>query len=106
MCIRDSPKTMRITFNGKLGEGVSAKDLALYMISKLTTGGATGYFVEYAGEAIRNMSMEERMTLCNLSIEMGARGGLVAPDETTFSYVKGREFAPKGEEWDLSLIHI
>lgn len=96
-------KTMRITFNGKLGKGVTAKDLALYMISKLTTGGATGYFVEYAGEAIRNMSMEERMTLCNLSIEMGARGGLIAPDETTFAYVKGREFAPKGEDWDKAL---
>ncbi len=96
---------MRITFNGKLNEGVIAKDLALYMISKLTTGGATGYFVEYAGEAIRNMSMEERMTLCNLSIEMGARGGLVAPDETTFNYVKGREFAPKGEEWDKALAY-
>lgn len=105
-CILQSrPKTMRITFNGKLGKGVTAKDLALYMISKLTTGGATGYFVEYAGEAIRDMSMEERMTLCNLSIEMGARGGLVAPDETTFSYVRGREFAPKGEEWDKALAY-
>ncbi|MDR1502031.1 MAG: 3-isopropylmalate dehydratase large subunit [Prevotella sp.] len=105
-CVLQSrPKTMRITFNGKLGEGVTAKDLALYMISKLTTGGATGYFVEYAGEAIRNMSMEERMTLCNLSIEMGARGGLVAPDETTFAYVEGREFAPKGEEWDKALAY-
>jgi len=105
-CVLQSrPKTMRITFNGKLNEGVIAKDLALYMISKLTTGGATGYFVEYAGEAIRNMSMEERMTLCNLSIEMGARGGLVAPDETTFNYVKGREFAPKGEEWDKALAY-
>lgn len=103
--LQTRPKTMRITFNGKLGKDVVAKDLALYMISKLTTGGATGYFVEYAGEAIRNMSMEERMTLCNLSIEMGARGGLVAPDETTFTYVKGREFAPKGEEWDKSLAH-
>ncbi|MDH6309688.1 3-isopropylmalate/(R)-2-methylmalate dehydratase large subunit [Dysgonomonas sp. PFB1-18] len=105
-CVLQSrPKTMRITFNGKLNEGVTAKDLALYMISKLTTGGATGYFVEYAGEAIRNMSMEERMTLCNLSIEMGARGGLVAPDETTFTYVNGREFAPKGEEWDKALAY-
>lgn len=103
--LQTRPKTMRITFDGKLGEGVIAKDLALYMISKLTTGGATGYFVEYAGEAIRNMSMEERMTLCNLSIEMGARGGLVAPDEATFNYVKGREFAPKGEEWDKSLAY-
>ena len=103
--LQTRPKTMRITFNGKLGESVTAKDLALYMISKLTTGGATGYFVEYAGEAIRNMSMEERMTLCNLSIEMGARGGLVAPDEITFNYVKGREFAPKGEDWDKSLAY-
>lgn len=103
--LQTRPKTMRITFDGKLGKGVTAKDLALYMISKLTTGGATGYFVEYAGEAIRNMSMEERMTLCNLSIEMGARGGLVAPDETTFEYVKGREFAPKGEEWDKALAY-
>lgn len=105
-CILQSrPKTMRITFNGKLNKGVTAKDLALYMIAKLTTGGATGYFVEYAGEAIRNMSMEERMTLCNLSIEMGARGGLIAPDETTFAYVKGREFAPKGEAWDKALAY-
>jgi 3-isopropylmalate/(R)-2-methylmalate dehydratase large subunit len=96
---------MRITYNGKLGEGVMAKDLALYTIAKLTTGGATGYFVEYAGEAIRNMTMEERMTVCNLSIEMGARGGMIAPDETTFSYVKGREFAPKGEEWDRKLAY-
>jgi 3-isopropylmalate/(R)-2-methylmalate dehydratase large subunit len=101
--LQNRPKTMRITFNGKLGKNVLAKDLALYMISKLTTGGATGYFVEYAGEAIRNLSMEERMTVCNLSIEMGARGGLIAPDETTFNYVKGREFAPKGEEWNKKL---
>lgn len=98
-------KTMRINFTGKLQEGVVAKDLALYMISQLTTGGATGYFVEYAGEAIRNMSMEERMTVCNLSIEMGARGGMIAPDEKTFEYVKGREFAPKGEEWDKQLAY-
>ncbi|MFV0391222.1 MAG: 3-isopropylmalate dehydratase large subunit [Paludibacteraceae bacterium] len=105
-CILQSrPKTMRITFNGKLNPGVTSKDLALYMISKLTTGGATGYFVEYAGEAIRDMTMEERMTVCNLSIEMGARGGLIAPDETTFNYVKGREFAPKGEEWDKKLTY-
>jgi 3-isopropylmalate/(R)-2-methylmalate dehydratase large subunit len=103
--LQTRPKTMRITFNGKLGEGVTAKDLALYMISKLTTGGATGYFVEYAGEAIRNMSMEERMTVCNLSIEMGARGGMIAPDETTFAYVKGREFAPKGEDWEKKLAY-
>lgn len=105
-CVLQSrPKTMRITFNGKLNKGVTAKDLALYMISQLTTGGATGYFVEYAGEAIRNMTMEERMTLCNLSIEMGARGGLIAPDEKTFEYVKGREFAPKGETFDKALAY-
>ena len=105
-CILQSrPKTMRITFDGNLNPGVTSKDLALYMISKLTTGGATGYFVEYAGEAVRNMTMEERMTVCNLSIEMGARGGLIAPDETTFNYVKGREFAPKGEEWEEKLAY-
>jgi len=105
-CILQSrPKTMRINFEGKLNKGVTAKDLALYMISKLTTGGATGYFVEYAGEAIRNMNMEERMTVCNLSIEMGARGGMIAPDEITFDYVKGREFAPKGEKWDKKLAY-
>lgn len=105
-CILQSrPKTMRITFTGKLNKGVTPKDLALFMISKLTTGGATGYFVEYAGEAIRSMSMEGRMTVCNLSIEMGARGGLVAPDDITFSYVQGREFAPKGEAWDKQLAY-
>lgn len=103
--LQTRPKTMRINFDGRLGEGVTAKDLALYMISKLTTGGATGYFVEYAGEAIRNLSMEERMTVCNLSIEMGARGGLIASDETTFNYVKGREYAPKGEEWEKKLAY-
>ena len=103
--LQTRPKTMRINFNGKLNAGVGAKDIALYMISQLTTGGATGYFVEYAGEAVRNLTMEERMTLCNLSIEMGARGGLIAPDETTFSYVKGREFAPKGEKWEQALAY-
>jgi 3-isopropylmalate/(R)-2-methylmalate dehydratase large subunit len=96
---------MRITFRGKLNEGVTAKDMALYMISQLTTGGATGYFVEYTGEAVENLSMEGRMTLCNLSIEMGARGGMVAPDETTFAYLKGREFAPKGEKWDEAVAY-
>lgn len=105
-CILQSrPKTMRITFNGKLQAGVTSKDLALYMIAQLTTGGATGYFVEYAGEAFRSMTMEERMTVCNLSIEMGARGGLIAPDETTFNYLKGREFAPKGDEWERKLAY-
>ena len=81
------PKTMRITIDGKLGVGVTAKDIALYMMSKMTTSGATGYFVEYAGEAIRSLTMEGRLTLCNLSIEMGARGGMVAPDDVTFEYI-------------------
>ena len=101
--IQPKPKSMRITINGKLKPCVTAKDVALYIISKMTTGGATGYFVEDAGEVIRNMSMEGRMTVCNLSIEMGARGGMIAPDETTFNYLKGREYAPKGENWDKAL---
>lgn len=101
--LQPRPKTMRINIEGTIQDGVGAKDIALYLIAKLTTGGATGYFVEYAGEAIRNLSMEERMTLCNLSIEMGARGGMIAPDETTYNYIKGREYAPKGEEWDKAL---
>ena len=91
---------MRINVQGKLGKGVTAKDVALYLMSKLTTSGATGYFVEYAGSAIRSLSMEGRLTLCNLSIEMGARGGFVAPDEVTFAYLKGKPYAPKDEEWD------
>ena len=103
--LQTRPKTMRITIGGKLGKGVKAKDVALYMMSRMTTGGATGYFVEYAGEAVRNMSMEGRLTLCNLSIEMGARGGMVAPDEVTFAYIKGREYAPKGEAWDKALAY-
>lgn len=103
--IQPKPRKMRITVDGKLSSGVTAKDIALYIIARMTTGGATGYFVEYAGEAIRSLSMEERMTLCNMSIEMGARGGMIAPDETTFAYVKGREFAPKGEEWDKALAY-
>ena len=103
--LQQRPKTMRITINGKLGRGVTAKDMALFLIAKLTTGGATGYFVEYAGEAVRNLSMEGRLTLCNLSIEMGARGGMVAPDETTFQYLKGREYAPVGEAWDKAVAY-
>jgi 3-isopropylmalate/(R)-2-methylmalate dehydratase large subunit len=103
--LQDRPKTMRITIDGELGKGVTAKDMALYMMSKMTTGGATGYFVEYAGSAVRNLSMEGRLTLCNLSIEMGARGGMVAPDETTYEYIKGREYAPKGEAWDKALAY-
>lgn len=103
--LQAKPKRMRINVEGKLGESVTAKDMALYIIAKMTTGGATGYFVEYAGEAVRNLTMEGRLTLCNLSIEMGARGGMVAPDETTFEYVKGREFAPEGKDWDEAMAY-
>jgi 3-isopropylmalate/(R)-2-methylmalate dehydratase large subunit len=103
--LQQKPKTMRITVDGRLGKGVTAKDLALYVIAKMTTGGATGYFVEYAGTAVRNLTMEGRLTLCNLSIEMGARGGMVAPDETTFDYLKGREYAPRGEAWDKAVAY-
>ncbi|UBM57402.1 3-isopropylmalate dehydratase large subunit [Marinilongibacter aquaticus] len=100
-CImQPKPKKMRISVNGKLGKGVLPKDVILYIISKISAAGATGYFVEYAGDVFENMSMEGRMTVCNMSIEMGARGGMIAPDETTFAYLKGREQAPKGEEWD------
>ena len=99
-CILQSrPKKMRITVDGKTGKGVTAKDIILYIISRLSAGGATGYFVEYAGEAITSLSMEGRMTICNMSIEMGARGGLIAPDDTTIAYVKNREFAPRGDQW-------
>ena len=101
--LQQKPKTMRITIDGTLKEGVTAKDVALYIISQMTTGGATGYFVEYAGEVIRNTTMEERLTICNLSIEMGARGGMIAPDEVTFEYLKGKEFAPEGSNWDKAL---
>lgn len=105
-CImQPKPKKMLIKVDGKLGKGVTPKDVALYIISKLSTGGATGYFVEYAGEVFENMSMEGRMTVCNMSIEMGARGGMVAPDETTFNYIKGRELAPKGADWDTQLAY-
>ncbi len=103
--LQPRPKTMRITVNGTLGEGVTAKDIALFLIAKMTTGGATGYFVEYAGEAIRALNMEQRMTLCNLSIEMGARGGLIAPDDTTIEYLRGREYAPKGSERDAAVAY-
>ena len=97
-CImQPKPKKMRITVNGKLLKGVTPKDVALFIISKLTTSGATGYFVEYAGEVFENMSMEGRMTVCNLSIEMGARGGMIAPDEKTYDYIKDREFTPTGK---------
>jgi len=97
------PKTMKIEISGKLGKGVVSKDIILYIISKISASGATGFFVEYAGDAIRNLSMEARMTICNMSIEMGARGGLIAPDETTFDYIKGRKFAPQGEVFNRAV---
>ena len=103
--LQQKPKSMRININGQLGKGVTAKDVALYLMSQITTSGATGYFVEYAGEVVKAMSMEGRLTLCNLSIEMGARGGFIAPDETTFAYIKGREYAPKGEDWDKAVAY-
>ncbi|WP_456464139.1 aconitase family protein, partial [Lutibacter sp.] len=103
-CImQPKPKKMRININGELGLGVTPKDVALFIISKLTTSGATGYFVEYAGDVFKSMTMEGRMTVCNLSIEMGARGGIIAPDEKTYDYIKGRLFAPKGEAWDTAM---
>jgi 3-isopropylmalate/(R)-2-methylmalate dehydratase large subunit len=103
-CIMQSkPKRMRISVEGDLAPGVTAKDVILYIISQTTASGGTGYFVEYAGSAIRSLSMEGRMTICNMSIEMGARGGLIAPDETTFAYVQGREFAPKGADFDRAV---
>ncbi len=101
--LQAKPKSMRINVEGTLGKGVTAKDVALYLMSQLTTSGATGYFVEYAGSAIRSLSMEGRLTLCNLSIEMGARGGFIAPDEVTFAYLKGKSYAPQGEEWDKAV---
>lgn len=101
--LQQKPKSMRITVNGTLQKGVTAKDVALYLMSQLTTSGATGYFVEYSGDVVKNLTMEGRLTLCNLSIEMGARGGFIAPDETTFNYIKGREYAPKGADWDKAV---
>ena len=103
-CImQPKPKTMRITVDGKLSKGVTPKDVALFIISQLSTSGATGYFVEYAGEVFKSLSMEGRMTVCNLSIEMGARGGIIAPDKKTFEYIKDREFSPKEEAWDKAM---
>jgi 3-isopropylmalate/(R)-2-methylmalate dehydratase large subunit len=99
------PKKMRITVNGKLPKGVGAKDLILYIIAEISASGGTGYFIEYAGEAFRSLSMEGRMTVCNMSIEMGARGGLIAPDETTFNYIRGKKFAPAGEEFDRAIAY-
>ena len=101
--LQQKPKSMRISVEGKLGKGVTPKDVALYIMKRITTSGATGYFIEYAGNVIREMSMEGRLTLCNLSIEMGARGGFIAPDEITFAYLKGREHSPEGKDWDRAV---
>lgn len=98
-------KTLKIEINGSLSKGVTAKDIILYVISQISAAGGTGYFVEYCGSAITGLSMEARMTICNMSIEMGARGGMIAPDETTFNYIKGREFAPKGAKWDEAVAY-
>src|SRR5690349_11362954 len=97
------PKTLLIQVNGRLPEGVAAKDLILGIIGQIGTDGATGYVIEYAGEAVRGLSMESRMTVCNMSIEAGARAGMIAPDETTFAYIKGKRFAPKGDEWEAAV---
>ena len=103
-CImQPKPKKMRISIDGKLDKGISSKDIILYIISKISTSGGTGYFIEFAGTAITSLSMEARMTICNMSIEMGARGGIISPDDVTFNYIKGREFAPKGENWNKAL---
>src|SRR6478609_4324768 len=101
--LQTKPKLMRINIEGELNKGVVSKDIILYIISKISASGATGYFVEYAGSAIRNLSMEARMTICNMSIEMGARGGMIAPDEKTFEYIKGRQFAPGKLQWDKKI---
>ncbi len=101
--MQTKPKLMRINIEGNLNKGVVAKDIILYIIAQISASGATGYFVEYAGSAIRSLSMEARMTICNMSIEMGARGGMIAPDETTYQYIKGRQFAPSAESWNQKL---
>ena len=101
--LQSKPRVMRINIEGSLNKGVVSKDIILFIIAKISASGATGYFVEFAGSAIRALSMEARMTICNMSIEMGARGGMIAPDETTFEYIKGRQFAPVGEQWEKKL---
>ena len=101
--MQPKPKKMRININGQLNEAVTPKDVALFIISRLSTSGATGYFVEYSGEVFSSMTMEGRMTVCNLSIEMGARGGMIAPDDKTFNYIRGREFSPKNDNWDIAM---
>ena len=102
-CRKSKPKTFRIAVEGKLPLGVTAKDMILAIIGKIGTDGATGCVIEYAGSAIRALSMEGRMTICNMSIEAGARAGMIAPDETTFAYLKGRQFSPKGADWDKAV---
>lgn len=97
--LQTKPKKMRISVDGELEKGISSKDLILYIISQISSSGGTGYFIEFEGNAIKKLSMEARMSLCNMSIECGARGGLIAPDETTFEYLQGRKFSPKGKEW-------
>ena len=101
--LQNKPKTMLIEIDGELNEGVYSKDIILYIISEITASGGTGYFVEYSGSAIRSLSMEARMTICNMSIEMGARGGMIAPDDITFDYIKGKKFSPQGDEFDASV---
>ena len=101
--LQSKPKTMRINIDGEMQKGISAKDIILFILAKISASGATGYFVEYAGSTIKKLSMEARMTICNMSIEMGARGGLIAPDETTFNYLQGRKFAPTENEWEIKL---
>jgi len=103
--LQHKPKTMKIEINGTVQKGVVAKDIILYIISKLSSSGGTGYFVEYTGDTIQSLSMEARMTICNMSIEMGARGGMIAPDTVTYSYMKGREFMPKGSDWDKAVLY-
>jgi 3-isopropylmalate/(R)-2-methylmalate dehydratase large subunit len=103
--LQSKPKLMRINVDGVLNNGVVSKDIVLYILSKISASGATGYAVEFAGSAIRSLSMEARMTICNMSIEMGARCGLIAPDETTINYIKGRKFAPQRETWDKALVN-
>lgn len=103
--LQNKPKTMKIEVNGKLAKGVLSKDIVLYILSKISASGGSGYFIEFCGTAIQSLSMEARMTICNMSIEMGARGGLIAPDETTFAYIRGREFAPKGEKFEQALTY-
>ncbi|MBK7317548.1 3-isopropylmalate dehydratase large subunit [Candidatus Villigracilis affinis] len=103
--LQKKPKTYEVRVEGKLAEGVSAKDIILALIARIGVGGGTGHVFEYTGEAIRSLSMEQRMTICNMSIEGGARAGMIAPDEVTFEYLKGREFAPQGEEWDKAVAY-